>query len=148
MARKTSILLVYDGMYFGIHWIDRLGLVPTTAVSWFTMETGDDSMREKLLSTGLMAALLAVPRLALPQAAQQKGTLMVTRQPGETPVLQMNGRSYVDIEALARLANGCLALKGQDADKQDPLDQQNLSCARALAAMAASGQFQDDGPCH
>jgi len=30
----------------------------------------------------------------------------------------------------------------------DPLDQRVLSCARGLAAMAASGQFTDDGSCH
>jgi hypothetical protein len=30
----------------------------------------------------------------------------------------------------------------------DPLDQKILNCARSLAAMAASGQFADDGSCH
>ncbi len=30
----------------------------------------------------------------------------------------------------------------------DPLDQKILNCARALAAMAANGQFADDGSCH
>jgi hypothetical protein len=30
----------------------------------------------------------------------------------------------------------------------DPLDQKILNCARGLAAMAASGQFTDDGSCH
>jgi hypothetical protein len=31
--------------------------------------------------------------------------------------------------------------------RDDPLNQQILTCARSLAAMAASGQFQDDGSC-
>jgi hypothetical protein len=35
-----------------------------------------------------------------------------------------------------------------DALKDDPLDTQILSCARSLAAMAATGQFQDDGSCN
>jgi hypothetical protein len=35
-----------------------------------------------------------------------------------------------------------------DSLKSDPLDQQILNCARSLAAMAASGQFVDDGSCH
>jgi hypothetical protein len=35
-----------------------------------------------------------------------------------------------------------------DSLKSDPLNQQILSCARALAAMAASGQYVDDGSCH
>lgn len=30
----------------------------------------------------------------------------------------------------------------------DPLDQKILKCARSLAAMAANGQFVDDGSCH
>ena len=32
--------------------------------------------------------------------------------------------------------------------KKDPLDQKVLSCARSLEAMAASGEFQDDGSCN
>lgn len=34
-----------------------------------------------------------------------------------------------------------------DALENDPLDQKLLSCAHALGAMAASGQFSDDGAC-
>ncbi len=30
----------------------------------------------------------------------------------------------------------------------DPMDQRILNCARSLAAMAANGQFADDGSCH
>lgn len=227
-------------------------------------------MRKKLWSTGLiLVAVLAVAGLAFSQAVQQNGTLTVSGQPGQTPVLQINGRSYVDLEALARLANASLAFKGnqitltlpasgvstptaphpesqpaisefskdflkagieemtvirewrsalvnavqngypvtddfvagyrgqaatnlrlasvaastdsdrdafqllrneldniqklsnkllaarknmnyisRDALKDEPLDQQILICARSLAAMAASGQFQDDGSCH
>ena len=32
--------------------------------------------------------------------------------------------------------------------EKDPLDQKILNCARSLAAMASSGEFQDDGSCH
>jgi hypothetical protein len=35
-----------------------------------------------------------------------------------------------------------------DTLKEDPLEQQTLTCARFLASMVASGQFQDDGCCH
>ena len=216
-----------------------------------------------------LVALLILPGLAWSQAAQQNSTLIVSGQPGQAPVLQINGRSYVDIEALARLTNGSLGFKGNqitltlpgaaasapstaaapsqpatpgfskefmragieemsvirewrsallnavqngypvtdafvasyrgqaatslrlasvaastdsdrnafqllsnefdnmqklsnkvlaarqdmnylspDALKGDPLNQQILSCARSLASMASSGQFQDDGSCH
>jgi hypothetical protein len=212
----------------------------------------------------LLCFIFAAGRPAFTQA-QQNGTLVVSGQPGQTPVLQINGRSYVDITALARLINGSLSFKGNqvtltlpgagdstpppasqpasafskdflragieymsvirewrsalmdavqngypvtdafvaayrgqastnlrlasvaastdsdhnafqllsnefdnmqklsnkvlaarkdmnyisaDALKDDPLNQQVLSCARSLAAMASSGQFQDDGSCH
>lgn len=209
----------------------------------------------------MLAVLLAMPGLGSSQAVQQNGTLIVNDQPGQTPVLQINGKSYVDIEALARLTNASLNFKGNqltltlpsssasapttrsglskdfmkagieagstirewrttlssaiqngyavtddfvaryrdqsisslrlasvavstdsdrstfqlltnvldnmqklsnkilaarqnmsyisaDALRDDPLNQQILSCARSLASMAASGQFQDDGSCH
>ena len=35
-----------------------------------------------------------------------------------------------------------------DALKNDPLDQSIVACGRSLGAMAASGQFNDDGSCH
>jgi hypothetical protein len=227
-------------------------------------------MRAKLFNAGLMLiTLLVVPGLAWSQAAQQNRTLTISGHPGQTPVVEINGRSYVDIETLARLMNGALSFNGNqttltlpgsaanapetapaasqpanpgfskefmkagieemsvirewrsalinavqngypvtdafvagyrgqaatnlrlasvaastdsdrnafqllsnefdnmqklsnkvlaarknmnylspDALKGDPLDQQILSCARSLAAMASTGQFQDDGSCH
>jgi hypothetical protein len=35
-----------------------------------------------------------------------------------------------------------------DALENDPLDKKIVNCAHALGAMAASGQFHDDGSCH
>jgi hypothetical protein len=35
-----------------------------------------------------------------------------------------------------------------DSVKKDPLDQKILNCAHSIAAMAASGNFQDNGSCH
>ena len=216
----------------------------------------------------MLLALLAMAGLGLSQAVQQSGVLIVSGQPGQARVVQINGKSYVDIEALARITNGSLSFGGNqitltlpssaaiaatpasasqsansgfskdfmragieagstirewrtalssavqngypvtadfvagyrsqaatnlrlasvaastdsdrnafqllsnefdnmqklsnkilaarqdmsyisaDALKDDPLNQQILNCARSLAAMAASGQFQDDGSCH
>ncbi len=36
----------------------------------------------------------------------------------------------------------------RDSMTKDPLDQKILNCARSLAAMATSGEFQDDGSCN
>jgi hypothetical protein len=41
-----------------------------------------------------------------------------------------------------------LAYVSRDALKNDSLDQKIITCAHALAAMSASGQFQDDASCH
>ena len=49
--------------------------------------------------------------LASPQTVQN-GKLTISGQPGDAAVTQINGRSYVDIEALARLTNGTLHFNG------------------------------------
>jgi len=69
-------------------------------------------MREQFVRVGFILALFALPKLALPQSAQQNGTLIVKGHSGHTPVLQFNGASYVDVEALARLVNGSLSFQG------------------------------------
>jgi hypothetical protein len=43
---------------------------------------------------------------------------------------------------------GWLSYIPRDALKNDPLDQKIITCARSLAAIAASGEFQDDASCH
>jgi hypothetical protein len=59
----------------------------------------------------MLALLLILPGLALSQVAQQNLTLLVNGQPGQATVVQINGRSYVEIEALARIVNGSLGFK-------------------------------------
>ena len=59
-----------------------------------------------------------------------------------------------EFDNMQKLSNKVLAARkdmnyiSADALKDDPLNQQVLTCARSLAAMASSGQFQDDGSCH
>lgn len=60
----------------------------------------------------ILVVLLIVPALALSQAAQESRTLTVNGQPGQVAVVQMNGHSYVDLEALARVANASLSFNG------------------------------------
>jgi hypothetical protein len=50
--------------------------------------------------------------LLLVHAAQQSRTFTVAGHYGEIPVAEMDGRSYVQIEALAQLANGSLSSRG------------------------------------
>lgn len=70
-------------------------------------------MRKRPFIAWLMLALLLIlPGLALSQVAQQNLTLLVNGQPGQATVVQINGRSYVEIDALARIVNGSLGFKG------------------------------------
>jgi len=64
------------------------------------------------LTTLAPLILLILPVLALCQTAPENRTLVINGQPGQVNVVQMNGRSYVDVEALARVANGSLAFQG------------------------------------
>lgn len=70
-------------------------------------------MGTKLLCLGCtLLSLMTLLGRGWPQTAQQTGTLVVSGQPGQAPVLQIGGKSYVNIEALARLTNGALSFEG------------------------------------
>lgn len=70
-------------------------------------------MSRRGTSTSLiLVTLLAVSRIAPAWAPQGRKTLRVTGYSGEAAVVQMNGRTYVDLEALTRITNGSLGLRG------------------------------------
>jgi hypothetical protein len=50
--------------------------------------------------------------MSLAQAGSQRKTLVVNGRSGEATVVQLNGRTYVDLETLARIADGSLAFQG------------------------------------
>lgn len=56
-----------------------------------------------------LLVLLVTPALAVGQGQQQSTTLSVNGKSGQVPVIQTSGRTYVDVEALARLANGSIS---------------------------------------
>src|SRR5216110_2818593 len=60
--------------------------------------------------TSLLFLCLSV--FVLMHSAQQNRTFTVAGHSGEIPVTEMGGRSYVEIEALTRLANGSLSFRG------------------------------------
>jgi hypothetical protein len=61
------------------------------------------------ISWVLVTLFLVVPGIVLSQDVNQIRTLIISGQPGNVPVIQVNGRSYVDLEALARATNGSLS---------------------------------------
>ena len=63
-------------------------------------------MRYTLSST--IALLFLFSTLSLAQTSPQTRTLVVNGHSGEAPVIQSNGRVFVDLAALANIANGSL----------------------------------------
>ena len=61
----------------------------------------------------ILLVFFIVPGLVLSQAEQQSRTLIVDGQPGQMKVMEIDGRSYVDLESLARIANGTLGFSGK-----------------------------------
>src|SRR5262249_45712662 len=62
-------------------------------------------------ATLLVLLLLALPFLMSAQSAPQSQVLVVNGLAGKTGVLLLNGRSYVDVEALAQIADGTVTIK-------------------------------------
>lgn len=69
--------------------------------------------------TVVLGVSIAIPGASMAQAPPAEGShhvgaLSVTGHPGTAPLMRMNGRSYIDLEALARLTEGSLAYKQDD----------------------------------
>jgi hypothetical protein len=60
----------------------------------------------------ILLVLLIVPGLARAQAVEQSRTLIVNGQSGPVKIRELDGRLYVDLESLARVANGTLSFSG------------------------------------
>ena len=76
-----------------------------------------DSRRPLLLGSRLALFLAfvffsSVPVLVKLFAAPQNRTVVLTGHPGELAVMEAGGRYYVDVEELARVANGSIQFKG------------------------------------
>ena len=56
--------------------------------------------------------MLVLCKISLGQMATETRTLVVNGKSGEAAVVRLNGRTYVDLESLARIANGSLSFHG------------------------------------
>ena len=63
-------------------------------------------------STSAVILLLVFAVILLAQAVQQRGTLIVKGFTGQVPLVQLRGKSYVELESLARMTNGSLSFHG------------------------------------
>ena len=70
-------------------------------------------MNESSRSTTLaLAGLLLAPVFGLSQSPPQNVTVKVNGSSGDARAVQINGKSYVDIESLARITNGSISFHG------------------------------------
>lgn len=70
------------------------------------------------------------------QSAEQEYTLTVNGHSGTAKVVQMNGHSYVDVDALARIANGTISYQGNQISLTLPGAGGEVSASAAPAAPA------------
>ena len=60
-----------------------------------------------------LVVLLALPMVVSgAQTAQQAGTLTIAGQSEQAALVRINGKSYVDVESLARLTHGSIQFQG------------------------------------
>jgi hypothetical protein len=76
-----------------------------------------------------LIALLFASVMAFGQAQPQSITVAVNGNSGKAPVIQENGRTYIDVEALARLANGSLSFSGNGITLTIPASPASASAA-------------------
>lgn len=63
----------------------------------------------------IAASAWSVGLTAAAQAPRQAGTLTIAGQPDQAPLVRINGKSYVDLESLARITHGTLQFEGSRA---------------------------------
>ena len=96
-------------------------------------------MNRKKSITWLLAALFLVePEIVLSQNANQNRTLIINGQSTQVPVVQVNGRSYVDLEGLAGAVNGSLSFAGTKIAFSMPLGSSATAPATTAATSASS----------
>jgi hypothetical protein len=86
----------------------------------------------------LVVVCLVVSGIALAEDANQKRSLIINGQSTQVPVIQMNGRSYVDLEALASAVNGSLSFAGSQIAFSVPIGPSTNAPAAPTAAPSSA----------
>jgi|SRR5579859_2207004 len=90
----------------------------------------------------VFALLLSMVVLAL--ATPLNRTLILSGHSGEIPVIDLKGRSYIEIEAFTRLAGGSLRFKGGQIELTLPSSADAQATASPVPAHAAATGFSKD----
>src|ERR1039458_2365378 len=73
---------------------------------------GEDAMKMRLAVLAMMpTALLMLPANDNAQTLQKSTAFTIAGHAGEVQLVQINGKSYVEVESLARLTHGNLSFK-------------------------------------
>jgi hypothetical protein len=86
----------------------------------------------------LVLIFLLVSGIAIAQEAGPNRTLVINGQSTQVPVVQMNGRSYADLAALANAVNGTLSFSGNQIAFSVPIGPGNTAPASAMSKSAAA----------
>src|SRR5579864_3544049 len=94
----------------------------------------------------LVALFLVVPGAALSQDANRNRNLIINGQSTQVPVVQVNGRSYVDLEALASAVNGSLSFSGSQIAFSVPIGSaSSASVATSPRPVSSTAQAPNPG---
>jgi len=69
-------------------------------------------MRDKFWGVSNLVLPLLLCALSVAQAKQEQRAIVVNGKSGNVPSVQVNGRTFVDLEGIARIASGSLGFQG------------------------------------
>ena len=92
-----------------------------------------NAKKAKLIAGLLVLVFLVVTGIGLAQEANQSQALIINGQSTQVPVIQVNGRSYVDLAALASAVNGTLSFAGNQIAFSVPIGPGNTASATATS---------------
>jgi hypothetical protein len=84
----------------------------------------------ELLASQLVLIFLVVSGIAPAQESNQNRALIINGQSTRVPVIQVNSRSYVELEALASAVNGTLSFSGNQIAFSVPIGPANTQPQR------------------
>ncbi len=91
----------------------------------------------------LLAGLLLAQGPGFSQTNQQSGSFILSGHSGQAPLIQLNGRPYVAVDALARLMSGSLSYQGSQITLTLPTAASTASSAPLASQPATSGFSKD-----
>jgi hypothetical protein len=86
----------------------------------------------------ILAAPVMLPANISAQTAQKASTFVIAGHPGEAKIVQIDGKSYVEIETLARLTQGTLTFKANQTTLTLPSSDAVAQAPHARAGLSAA----------